>query len=149
MSDVPAPMAPGKKGLSTGAIVGIVVGSVAVLGVIVLGILAAMAIPVFTSQASKAHDSYALADASTLGKEISLYFVDNNGPLSVGASASAYVLEDGNFYLEVPRSDGVYLGGSRVSGPTSWCVWVYAPDGSQATDGVRYSANDGQEYGNC
>src|SRR6476469_6664632 len=45
--------------------------------IIIIGILAAIAIPVFLSQRKKAQDSAVKADASTLGKEIASYFVDN------------------------------------------------------------------------
>src|SRR4051794_39661426 len=44
---------------------------------IIIGILAAIAIPVFLNQRKKAQDSAAKADVSTLGKEIATYYVDN------------------------------------------------------------------------
>src|SRR5947209_19953915 len=46
---------------------------------IIIGILAAIAIPVFLSQRAKAQDSAAKADVSTLGKEIASWYVDNPG----------------------------------------------------------------------
>src|SRR3954447_25838611 len=44
---------------------------------IIIGILAAIAIPVFLSQRQKAQDTATKADVTTLGKEIATYFVDN------------------------------------------------------------------------
>src|SRR5690348_1890489 len=44
---------------------------------IIIGVLAAIAIPVFLSQRQKARDTAAKSDVSTLGKEIATYFVDN------------------------------------------------------------------------
>src|SRR5881275_2928183 len=44
---------------------------------IIIGILAAIAIPVFLNQRKKAQDSAAKADVSTLGKEVATYYVDN------------------------------------------------------------------------
>ena len=45
---------------------------------IIIGILAAIAIPVFLNQRTKAQDTATKADVSTLGKEIATYYVDNN-----------------------------------------------------------------------
>src|SRR3954462_4512113 len=44
---------------------------------IIIGILAAIAIPVFLNQRKKAQDSAAKADVSTIGKEVATYYVDN------------------------------------------------------------------------
>src|SRR5213075_257020 len=64
---------------------------------IIIGILAAIAIPVFLNQRKKAQDSAAKADVSTLGKEIATYYVDNtNTPvISVPAGSGRYSLTDG------------------------------------------------------
>jgi len=43
---------------------------------IIIGILAAIAIPVFLNQRKKAADSAAKADVSTIGKEVATYYVD-------------------------------------------------------------------------
>src|SRR5674476_707108 len=43
---------------------------------IIIGILAAIAIPVFMNQRKKAVDSAATSDVSTLGKEVATYYVD-------------------------------------------------------------------------
>src|SRR5690554_6161165 len=50
---------------------------------IIIGILAAIAIPVFLNQRKKAEDSAAKADVSTIGKEIATYFVDGAGPVTI------------------------------------------------------------------
>ena len=44
--------------------------------IIIIGILAAIAIPVFLNQRKKAQDTAAKADVSTIGKEIATYYVD-------------------------------------------------------------------------
>ena len=41
-----------------------------------IGILAAIAIPVFLNQRKKARETSAKADVSTIGKELSAYYVD-------------------------------------------------------------------------
>src|SRR5881227_4380541 len=61
---------------------------------IIIGILAAIAIPVFLNQRKKAQDSAAKADVSTLGKEIATYYVDNadDATLAIDDSTGRYVL---------------------------------------------------------
>src|SRR6478672_1344338 len=54
---------------------------------IIIGILAAIAIPVFLSQRKKAQDSAAKADVSTIGKEVATYYVDGNGSTANGGMA--------------------------------------------------------------
>ena len=54
---------------------------------IIIGILAAIAIPVFLNQRKKAQDSAAKADVSTIGKEIATYYVDGNGSSTNGNMA--------------------------------------------------------------
>ncbi len=44
--------------------------------IIIIGILAAIAIPVFLSQRAKARDTSTKADVSTAGKELATYFVE-------------------------------------------------------------------------
>ena len=44
---------------------------------IIIGILAAIAIPVFLNQRKKAQDTATKSDVTTIGKEIATYFVDN------------------------------------------------------------------------
>jgi len=51
---------------------------------IIIGILAAIAIPIFLNQRKKAEDSAAKADVSTLGKEMATYYVDATGTPPTG-----------------------------------------------------------------
>src|SRR5664280_3290378 len=46
---------------------------------IIIGILAAIAIPVFLSQRAKGQDTATKADVSTVGKELATYFIDGVG----------------------------------------------------------------------
>lgn len=117
---------------------------------IIIGILAAIAIPVFMNQREKARDTAARSDVSTLGKEIATYYVDAQDAL-VAADVSAtgtplHYEVDGN---EVGlASDGVTAAvldpGSTdlVEASTTWCVEVQYTGGS--LDGaVSYSAEGG------
>ena len=57
---------------------------------IIIGILAAIAIPVFLSQREKAQDTATKADVTTIGKEIATYYVDGDptGEVAVGKDAN-------------------------------------------------------------
>src|SRR3954464_996946 len=62
---------------------------------IMIGILAAVAIPVFLNQRKKARDTSTKADVSTVGKEIATYYVDGAGTLSLAVSGGVGTLSDG------------------------------------------------------
>ena len=126
---------------------------------IIIGILAAIAIPVFLSQRAKAQDSATKADISTLGKEIATFYVDAT------AAPSNVAIVGGQFQVNgvnVGRvSNGVrfnttYGAGDAVAGDaatltnwtaTAWCVSLTNPNGSQRT--FKYSASGGLGTGNC
>ena len=69
---------------------------------IIIGILAAIAIPVFLNQRKKAVDTAAKADVSTIGKEIATYYVD-------GDPAVAVTVGGGDGYRRT-RSNGEGIG---------------------------------------
>ena len=50
---------------------------------IIIGILAAIAVPVFLNQRKKAAEASAKADVSTIGKEVASYYVDASGTLAI------------------------------------------------------------------
>jgi type IV pilus assembly protein PilA len=118
---------------------------------IIIGILAAIAIPVFLSQRAKGQDSAAKADVSTVGKEIASYYVDGTTTPFVGVAG-------GQFRIGVNAAGATDVGrisnnvtlthvpGGTVSA-TNWCVGVNNAEGSQKT--WRYSAANGLEAGTC
>jgi prepilin-type N-terminal cleavage/methylation domain-containing protein len=116
---------------------------------IIIGILAAVAIPLFLSQRKKAEDAAAKADVSTLGKEIATFWVDGTSMPTVSVSGGKYYLDSttvGN------QSNNVKLGsGTQPSGTdaTDWCVYVVNPQGDKAQDGFSYSAQAGLQNDMC
>ena len=120
---------------------------------IIIGVLAATAIPTFLSQRAKAHDSATKADVSNLGKEIAAYWVDGSGPLVLDASNPGRIdLQDGSSYSTFARltvgSRPPAIGSSaRLDDSLGWCVSLTDPAGS-AKD-FRYSAAGGLESGTC
>jgi len=118
---------------------------------IIIGILAAIAIPVFLSQRAKAQDTATKADLSTLGKEIATYFVDNTAAPTVTITGSNYVV-NGN---TVGRLSQATIGSMNVhwstAAPTapsaSWCVDLTNSAGSSKT--WKFSAAGGLQSGAC
>jgi prepilin-type N-terminal cleavage/methylation domain-containing protein len=127
---------------------------------IIIGILAAIAIPVFLNQRKKAQDSAAKADVSTLGKEVATYFVDNCQPPTLAQAAGRYVLTPvvaaGACTTPNPAgaatdlgkvSDNVVLGAVNLVDDTHWCVDVTNAKGDKKT--FKYSARNGLAQGLC
>ena len=126
---------------------------------IIIGILAAIAIPVFLSQRAKAQDTAAKADVSTLGKELASYFVDNTGQVNVVISGGrsqvngqdAGKVSNGVQLMDtsgaaVANGTAVTVG-AATAGSTAFCIGVINPNGSQQK--YKYSSNSGLSTGNC
>ena len=117
---------------------------------IIIGILAAIAIPVFLSQRTKAQDSAAKADVSTIGKEVATYYVDGTAaPVVTQSTAGRYLIgtdDIGKASKNVALTLTLGATGSFV-GATKWCVDVTNTEGSQKT--FKYSARGGLSNGLC
>jgi type IV pilus assembly protein PilA len=118
---------------------------------IIIGILAAIAIPVFLSQRKKAQDTAAKADVSTLGKEVATYFVDGTTFPAVSQAAGRYVLTAGGVANDLGKSStNVTLGALSGTIATDWCVWVTNAQGDKSNNpGYQYSAAGGLTQGDC
>ncbi len=116
---------------------------------IIIGILAAIAIPVFLNQRKKAEDSAAKADVSTIGKEIATHYVDSTSTPSIALAASGWTLDGqriGDASANVTLKANVAAGAKS----TNWCVSVVNNSGDKTTatsGGVSYSAKDGMQIG--
>jgi prepilin-type N-terminal cleavage/methylation domain-containing protein len=121
---------------------------------IIIGILASIAIPVFLSQRAKAHDASTKSDVSNLGKEIHTYFVDGTGTLTLDFTSvpGKVVLADGAGYsTTVNLTNGTARPTSGVASnlgsPQGWCVSLTDPDGD--VKDFKYSAAAGLAAGTC
>jgi len=124
---------------------------------IIIGILAAIAIPIFLNQRKKANDSAATSDVSTLGKEVATYYVDATAvlPDTTGVAITAAKRYTVNS-VDVGKVSGnistVKLVTSDTStvqaASTSWCVELDYTGGTSST--VSYSAQNGlTKAGTC
>jgi type IV pilus assembly protein PilA len=130
---------------------------------IIIGILAAIAIPVFLSQRKKAQDSAVKSDVSALGKEMTSYFVDGTTPPIITQSSGRYAIGASTTTMtDVGKSsNGVVLMGAYTATSTTasasltsanwtsstWCVAAYNDGGSQKW--YKFSSQNGLESGNC
>jgi type IV pilus assembly protein PilA len=129
---------------------------------IIIGILAAIAIPVFLNQRAKGRDTSTKADVSTIGKEIATYFVDGTGgavtPLVIGAGGGANTLKLTDTATPAYASGDLKLStGTALSAgalgftpnPVSgnWCVGLTNPAG--VVDSYKYSSAAGLQPGTC
>ncbi|WP_304522435.1 type II secretion system protein [Actinotalea sp. Marseille-Q4924] len=111
---------------------------------IIIGILAAIAIPVFLSQREKARDTSTKADLSTVGKEIAAYYVEPIGDLVVTANATTVTLTNGTNVSTVDISEGTVFDATTTYTPaqsTTWCVDAINTNGD--VQDYSYAANAG------
>jgi type IV pilus assembly protein PilA len=130
---------------------------------IIIGILAAIAIPVFLSQRKKAQDSAAKADVSTIGKEIATYYVDGTGSsaapgsVTIAYATGRYLLTVGAVGTEAAInnqdlgkvSNNVTINNQFYTDGTAWCISVKNLQGDKAVVGYKYSAAGGLAAGVC
>jgi type IV pilus assembly protein PilA len=117
---------------------------------IIIGILAAIAIPVFLNQRQKAQDSATKSDVSSLGKEVSTYFVDNMtvpGAAALAVNASGQYTFNGTVVGRKSQS-AITISSQNYTSSTSWCVALANPNGA-GTGIWKYSAVNGLQSGAC
>lgn len=120
---------------------------------VVIGVLAAIAIPAFVSQRQRAHDASTRADVSAVGKEVASYFVD--GPTTVSLDMTStpgqLIVSDGSQSSVVNLTNGTAAptagAFAGLDDPEGWCVALTDPKGFVKE--FRVSAGDGLEEGTC
>ncbi len=118
---------------------------------LVIGILAAIAIPVISDQRRKARDAATRSDVNRLGKRVVEHWFDATTPPTVVITGGRLVVAGDDVGKASP---GVVVAGADpatvdTTGWTAsaWCLALTHPDGSLA--GVRFSAQQGLESGLC
>ena len=120
--------------------------------VIIMGILAAIAIPLFLSQRAKAEDAQTRSDVVVMGPELADHWADSETAPMISVEVSGgertwHLASDGAAVtpatfmatLVEPVSGGVAPTGTRgtdwdFSGTSrsDWCFWAYNPHGKEA-----------------
>src|SRR4051794_12561843 len=121
---------------------------------IVIGILAAIAIPVLVNQRAKAHDTATKTDVARLGRELTTYYIDGDGPVTLdyGAQPGSVVVRDAVAYNEpirLTRGTVAPTAGSaaNLGNADRWCVALTNVQGQNKD--FRFSADGGLEEGTC
>jgi prepilin-type N-terminal cleavage/methylation domain-containing protein len=120
---------------------------------IVIGILAAIAVPVFLAQRERAHDASTQSDVSKLGKELATFYVDPPGipVLDFDTDPDHVILSSGATQTKVKLSNGTarpsFGSQAHLDDPDRWCVSLIDLNGM--VEQYRYSAAGGLEPGAC
>ncbi len=95
---------------------------------IIIGILAAIAIPAFLTQKRKAAETSAKSDVKNISQEVVAYYVDSTGSLTLeaGATSSTWDLKTATATVASGRlSKGNTVGTSgTITSDTAYCVSV-------------------------
>lgn len=117
---------------------------------IIIGILAAIAIPVFLNQQKKANDTAAKSDIAIVGKQVAAFYVDGDQPLSFsGSTGTIRVQKTPSNYFDVNLSEGttINLPATYATSAQNWCVQGTNSRGSGIV--YSYSALNGMRSQPC
>ncbi len=120
---------------------------------IIIGILAAIAIPAFLNQKAKAKETSAKADVAAIGKEVSAYYVDGTGALTLGTNAGEWQLKDsasatvasGKLSTGNTANASSSATNNVISSADSFCVSVV----NGTTSPWKFSGRNGLVKGSC
>jgi len=115
--------------------------------IIIIGVLAAIAVPLYLNQQAKANDSAAQEDVRVMAQAI-------RGALETEPDLPGLTWAGRTYSVNGERggtlSPGVVFGQMTGTSMYNWCVDVTHPNGKVAqSPGYKYSAEDGLEPGAC
>jgi type IV pilus assembly protein PilA len=116
--------------------------------IIIIGVLAAIAIPLYLDHQAKASDAAAQSDAMNLGTMVRAAFDESETFVVVTGDGDSYLI-DGEIVMGAsPGVEFVRYTGDSIS---TWCVELRHPGGQKANDpGVRFDAQNGYvEQASC
>ena len=116
--------------------------------IIIIGLLASIAIPLYLDQQKKGYDAAAKSDLNVVAKLVASYAAENDALPTVTVSGTS-VLFDGESVAAL--SNGVVLGALTGTETDDWCIDDTHPAGKHAADpGYKFSATEGAvEQGQC
>lgn len=115
--------------------------------IIIIGILAAIALPMYIHQKEKAQDAAARSDLKNIATFVYGAISETDAVPTVTVSGNSYLV---NGKEVVGASQNVVFGG--ISGTTieTWCIDLTNPQGDVSkSPGFRYTATTGLENGQC
>ena len=117
---------------------------------VIIGILAAIAIPLFLNQKKKAYESRAKADVVDIVQHLTTYYIDSALSLTVaGGAGGTWVLSDANGAVDSSRlSPGDMIVGQNIVSDTVFCVAVQHFSGGVADSRAWTYDQNGLQAGN-
>jgi type IV pilus assembly protein PilA len=110
--------------------------------IIIIGILAAIAIPVFLNQRKKAVDASIKSDLRTVANEEETYYTDaQQYATNTGTSAIPIIGTSGSTVKMSPNN--VLTGITLNTANTAYCIQITDPKGTDTTNGLIYVSNAG------
>ena len=113
--------------------------------IIIIGILAAIAIPVFLNQRKKAVDAGIKSDLRTVATQMETYFTDNQAYVAVTANAAttpSITVGTGGTAVALTKGDVVSVVLNTAG--DAYCIYGYNADGTGgSTAGFTYKSNSG------
>lgn len=115
---------------------------------IIIGLLAGIAIPLYVDQKKKSHDAAAKSAVDALATAM-VGYLKSHDALPALVVAGTTVTVDGEQFGEI--SPGVVLGPLVGTEVDDWCIDAKEPDGDRAkVKGYKYKATEGKvEEGQC
>jgi prepilin-type N-terminal cleavage/methylation domain-containing protein len=107
--------------------------------IIIIGILAAIAIPVFLNQRKKAVDASIKSDLRTVANELETYYTDNQAYVTVAGAVGSSVIGAGATAVTVTTSPGNDIDGVLV-GTDGYCL---TGANTKATKSFYYNSTTG------
>jgi prepilin-type N-terminal cleavage/methylation domain-containing protein len=115
---------------------------------IIMGLLASIAIPLYIDQKRKGHDSATKSDVNAVANAMVGYLA-NNPTLPSMTVTGTTVMVDSKAFAKL--SPGVVLGSLHGTNSTDWCVDAKNPEGDRAkVKGYKFTASVSEvEEGQC
>lgn len=116
--------------------------------IVIVGILAAIAVPLYLGHQSKAKDAAAQSDAMNLGLLIRAAWDESDAISAVTWNGSAYLIDGERALASSPGVEFVQYTGSNIE---DWCVELKHPGGDKANNpGVKFDSQRGYvEQASC
>src|SRR3954452_24224677 len=117
---------------------------------IIIGILAAIAIPLFLNQKTKARETAAKSDVVDIVQHLTSYYIDSNLTLTAsGGAGGIWVLTDSTGVVDTSRlSPGDMIVGQNIVSDSVYCVAVQHFAGGAADSRAWTYNQDGLQPGN-
>ena len=118
---------------------------------IIIGILAAIAIPLFLNQKKKAHEAGVKSDVTTIAEHAASYYIDNSGTLTAaGGPGGLWTLTDpsSNVFETGRLSPGNEVVGSSITSDVIFCVAIQHFSGGSPDSGAWSYTQNGLLAGN-